>query len=212
MTIFVKEELDIVNRNIENAKDYLRKINYFNNNDNIEAFELYKNRTKKHIELTIENAKRIQSVISFTPNLIDISKVHDANKFYEPELIPYISLTLEKLGVTDKDEYTKKYNKGLSNKATLHHIIFNAHHPEFYHPTKLEMTDTGFDRKDGSKQQVIAYTMPFIYIAEMICDWKAMSQELGTNINEWKENNVNKRWLFTEQQVEYMEKFIDILK
>jgi hypothetical protein len=46
----------------------------------------------------------------------------------------------------------------------------------------------------------------------MICDWKAMSQELGTNINEWKENNVNKRWLFTEQQVEYIEKFIDILR
>lgn len=48
--------------------------------------------------------------------------------------------------------------------AAYQHIHTNPHHPEYWH---------GIDN------------MPDVYIAEMVCDWKARSNEFGNDFWEW---------------------------
>jgi hypothetical protein len=42
--------------------------------------------------------------------------------------------------------------------------------------------------------------MSDVDIAEMVADWAAMSQELGTSLKDWVNKTVNKKWKFTEKQ------------
>lgn len=48
--------------------------------------------------------------------------------------------------------------------AISHHVTTNPHHPEYW---------CGIEN------------MPDIYLCEMICDWKARSEEFGTSIHDW---------------------------
>lgn len=63
----------------------------------------------------------------------------------------------------------------LLRKAIVQHNHSNPHHPEYW----------------GS-----IHSMPDVYIAEMVCDWKARSSEFGTDLKEWIEKEATKRWGF----------------
>ena len=47
----------------------------------------------------------------------------------------------------------------------------------------------------------------------MVCDWTAISQEMHNNSDstQWANDNVNKRWLFSDEQVNLIYKAIKTL-
>lgn len=65
---------------------------------------------------------------------------------------------LELSGLTQHDDEV------LLQHAIQQHALSNPHHPEYW---------GGIDK------------MPDLYLAEMCCDWKARSGELGKDFNEW---------------------------
>ena len=77
--------------------------------------------------------------------------------------------------------------------ALAHHQKTNRHHPEAWE-----------DCVRG---------MPTVYIAEMVCDWKARSNEFATGLRDWVKVKATKRWGFTLQSKEYktIKRFMDLL-
>lgn len=76
--------------------------------------------------------------------------------------------------------------------AVTHHNSTNKHHPEAWNGIK---------------------NMPSVYVAEMVCDWKARSEEFGTSLREWVDDTATRRWGFTANDDIYKEimKYIDML-
>lgn len=164
----------------------------------------FKERTTKHIERVKKNALIIEGHILKLKGLVDQAEYHDKSKFEKPELDPYIILTWSKKEKTNLSDIQKKE----INKATEYHVKHNRHHPEF-HDTSDEPTINPLNR-DKPLRLVDGTAMTDIDIAEMCCDWAAMSQELNQgNYKKWADNNVNKRWKFNENQVKLI---YDILK
>ena len=77
--------------------------------------------------------------------------------------------------------------------ALKHHQHVNPHHPEYW--------------TNGIK------SMPPVYLAEMVCDWKARSNEFATGLRSWIKQKAIKRWDFTVQSKEYklIKGFVDVL-
>ena len=77
--------------------------------------------------------------------------------------------------------------------ALKHHQHVNPHHPEYW--------------TNGIK------SMPPVYLAEMVCDWKARSNEFATGLRSWIKQRAIKRWNFTVQSKEYklIKGFVDVL-
>ena len=57
--------------------------------------------------------------------------------------------------------------------AIDHHRRVNEHHPEYW---------GGIDN------------MPELFVAEMVCDWYARSQEFGTDLREWIRGHAYERF------------------
>lgn len=120
---------------------------------------------------------------------------HDSSKFKVPEYIPYVYLTWE--------YYCKDNNitfeiddemRTAINQAVIQHMTTNLHHPEYWD-----------DYCRGDKTiPVDAKTMPLSYIVEMCADWLAMSEEKGNGVIEWADKTINKRWMFTKEQVDFI--------
>lgn len=73
-------------------------------------------------------------------------------------------------------------SKLLLQEAISHHNRTNPHHPEFWGGIK---------------------NMPPVYIAEMVCDWKARSSEFGTSLQEWIDESATVRFAFTKRDKIY---------
>lgn len=78
------------------------------------------------------------------------------------------------------------------NLSVNHHRTTNSHHPEYWGGIK---------------------NMPQIAIAEMVCDWKARSEEFATNLRDWIKNNATKTWGFEEKDQIYKDinRYIDLI-
>lgn len=178
-----------------------------------EKEKYFEERTRKHINLVQKAAQKIVDAYPEYKELLSKVKVHDQSKFEEPERTPYIDLTW--------DTYLK--NKGSyktpgtlddeeKNKATLHHITTNEHHPEYWLDNK---EDANIDPKDRDKsvKVVDASRMPPIAIAEMVADWQAMSEELKNNTARvWFEKQKGVRWNFSPEQEELISKLLAIFE
>lgn len=68
--------------------------------------------------------------------------------------------------------------------AIKQHNSTNAHHPEYWGTIQL---------------------MPRLYIAEMICDWKARSNEFGGSLEDWIKGEACKRFNFGPSDKVYEE-------
>ena len=165
-----------------------------------EMEDWFEKRTANHIKLVQKYCEKIENKFHdrYKGKLNDISKNHDESKFQNPERLPYIVLSWKH----KSDDYKSYKDPGHIadkeiDKATLHHISNNKHHPEFW--------DSNF------KKNVIvdATKMPDIYIAEMVADWLAMSEELGNSAKDWADKKVNVRWKFTEKQKELIYELIE---
>ena len=53
------------------------------------------------------------------------------------------------------------------------------------------------------------FKMPLLYIAEMVADWMAMSEEKNTCPYEWADKNIGVRWNFTDKQKEFIYNILD---
>lgn len=93
----------------------------------------------------------------------------------------------EFLNETAKQEQPEKFAAAIKQ-----HRLTNPHHPEYW---------GGID------------SIPSVYIAEMVCDWKARSDEFGTDLREWVKEKATKQWDFTPQGKVYKEikEFMDLL-
>jgi hypothetical protein len=91
-------------------------------------------------------------------------------------------IEFEYLSVNNPTEEDKTLKLKL---AIHHHNTTNPHHPEFW--------------AGGIKE------MPDVYVAEMVADWKARSEEFGTSLRDWIEESATKRFGFTKEDKVYKE-------
>lgn len=137
---------------------------------------------------------------------------HDATKFEEPEKSTYIEITemyrCRRLGLPFEE--TEEFKRRQA-EATLHHVMHNPHHPEFFAPSaSINMED-----RDAPPEEMVDGTrMSDIGLVEMCCDWVSMSQEkLGHNsAHAWAKANINVRWKFTEAQEKRIYQTLDELQ
>jgi len=182
--------------------------------------DLFYKRTNEHVDRVKRNGLRLMkgllsednTDISLTDFAVQIGD-HDWLKFKYPELNPYIIRTskmrAERLGT----EFPQ-LSEGLLDeidRAVYHHVAHTPHHPEHWdEDITLELFQQN-QRRPGT-YKTIAYDMDNESIAEMVCDWTAVSQEFGGNSAlDWAKSNVNYRWQFTPEQTELIFHIIDIL-
>jgi len=187
-----------------------------------EQEQFFEERTNKHIGLVKEV---ISQLVNKMPELSDLTargEIHDASKFEEPERTPYISLTWRHKLEKENGEHDPYHDKGYQtpgmltkedeNKATLHHVTTNSHHPE-YHLTDKSDANIDAEDRDKSVQCIDASAMGELDVYEMVCDWVAMSRELGTNTaRQWFDKQQGVRWQFSEHQVELIDKALKVLE
>ena len=141
-----------------------------------EMFDYFELRTTKHIELVQKNLRIFIDLYPLAlKKIMRLSKDHDLSKFSEKEFVPYVWLTWIKKPGNEDFQYDKEKIDAMTKDAWKSHIKSNSHHPEHH--------------KDIN-------SMTFFDIIEMICDWEAMSEELGGTTREWYNKNVPSRWKF----------------
>lgn len=76
--------------------------------------------------------------------------------------------------------------------AVQHHNKTNPHHPEHWGSIQL---------------------MPRLFRAEMVADWKARSEEFGTSLRDWIDDQATKRFAFSKGDEVYEElmEFVNLL-
>jgi len=175
-----------------------------------EMVDHYENRTQDHITC-VRNC--INHLMDKNPNLESLRSrvsLHDLSKWKEPEYTPYIWLTWRYKCKDDGIEL--ELPDGMDEKiqrATWHHITTNPHHPEYWdQDAEFEDSLNKRDRDKPPEKPIDATKMDDISLAEMVCDWNAMGLERGNTSKEWADKNVNVRWLFTDDQVEKIYKWI----
>jgi hypothetical protein len=181
-----------------------------------EMIEYYERRTAMHIELVdkycqfmLDSYSEV-SYLSDLDSLTELAPVHDMSKFHPPERDPYILITWQYKCRDDGVHFALPDEvRELMNKATRHHIRVNPHHPDYFDPRDNLPLLNRKDRDKPPEQMVDATRMPVIYMAEMVADWCAMSEERGNTPMEWAKKNVNIRWKFTDAQVKLIDKLIE---
>lgn len=86
-------------------------------------------------------------------------------------------------------DYLLNASETAEDKANLalaikHHNRTNLHHPEAWLGVK---------------------NMPSVYLAEMVCDWKARSSEFGSSMMDWVNEGAAKRYEYTKRDKVYKE-------
>ena len=162
--------------------------------------EFFIDRTAKHISLVEKYAKLIGKKHpdindELLRNVID----HDSSKYCsDEELIPYIFLTDFHRYKGDKDKMDDEL-KELTDKACLHHLEVNPHHPEYFKPEDYERGEKF--TPDG---------MGKIDIAEMCADWLAMGEELGNSAIDWYDSVKETKYDFTDEQDKLIKEMLNV--
>jgi hypothetical protein len=91
-----------------------------------------------------------------------------------------------------RPEFFEGENSTLAGVAIQQHINTNFHHPECWYGIE---------------------NMPRIYVAEMVIDWSARSNEFGNDLRDWIKDKATKKYKMTVQSKVYKEikGFVDIL-
>ncbi len=162
------------------------------------------NRTKLHVKLV---RKYIDEIIALDDprldnEILEKEKDHDQSKFKAPEFVPYLYINWTYHLRNQGEKYNLPKNiRDQVQEATFHHVKNNPHHPEFWDEKTTIESINNEDRDKPPKQIVDATSMPLTYVAVMVADWLAVSDERKTDPYQWAEMNINKRWKFNEDQV-----------
>lgn len=166
-----------------------------------EMVDFFEKRTERHIELVQKYCRVLNDEFTEVDGLEERGRFHDVSKLVEPERTPYIFITWDH----EVDDY--EIPDGVDKlRATRHHILTNAHHPE-YHDDRLVLGDAeGMlrpeDRDWGPEGDLVvdATEMPAVDILEQVADCAAMSEELGANtVREWFEEKIGCRWDYGDE-------------
>ena len=173
-----------------------------------EIKKFFDKRTKRHISLVQKYCGIIDKKFPEIKGIVARGTAHDASKYSKDELEPYVWLMWQYK--CKDDGVDPKLPKGMQaqiDKATEHHILNNAHHPEFHQSKKTNLLAKG-DRDGIPDESIDATQMSDLDIAEMVADWCAMSEERGNSPKDWADKVVNKRWRFTPEQTKLIYKLI----
>jgi hypothetical protein len=120
---------------------------------------------------------------------IDLGKQLIANGFAH-DVSKFYGIEFEYLSLNNPAEESGKLKMRL---AIQHHASTNSHHPEFW--------------AQGIK------SMPDLYIAEAVVDWKSRSEEFGTDLRQWIDEYATKKWNFTKDDEIYKKimGYVDLL-
>ncbi len=190
--------------------------------NDVEKEKYFEERTNLHIGLVQKYAKLIGEAVPELAGVIQQASHHDDSKLQEPERTPYISITWrhkqEKLvGAHNPIKGQGYQTPGLlakddENKATLHHVRTNSHHPEAHLKDKSQANIDPHDRNKSVKC-IDASGMPDIDVAEMVADWSAMSEELKKNTaREWFNTQKDVRWHFSPHQEELIDRLLKVVE
>ena len=180
--------------------------------DNQKMYDYFYLRTNKHIEKVKEYYYKLCDFSGYEADPEQARK-HDETKYKEPELIPYVWLNWKYFcqdnGVALPEEFATDNIVNKIKQATFHHISNNPHHPEYW--------DKGFTRENFNEKNrdgippvpVDAKEMPVMYLIEMVADWFSVSYERGEDPHHWAQKNVNKRWLFSPDQTDFIYTLLD---
>lgn len=173
-----------------------------------EKLDFFLERTQDHIQRVQNAAQAIATEYPEFEAVVKQAEEHDASKYEEPEKDAYVELTWLK----KQDQKADGEDNDQINQATLHHVKNNSHHPEYHLEDKSEANINADDR-DKSDDVVDATRMPDLDIAEMIADWQAMSEELGTNTaREWFDSVRDVRWHFSAEQESLIDKLLKVFE
>jgi len=177
-------------------------------------------RTKMHIALVNKYLKKIYDLnLPEIDNDLLSQDSHDKSKFEEPEYTPYLHVSWKyKLKDEGKSYNPPKEIEEAMHLATYHHTKNNSHHPEFWDETTTPESINPKNRDKAPDEKVDATKMPLTNVAQMIADWTAMDEEKNKNrssgkysAKDWADKNVNIRWIFNPNQVEFIYKVIGLL-
>jgi|AntAceMinimDraft_18_1070375.scaffolds.fasta_scaffold01581_5 ElaB/YqjD/DUF883 family membrane-anchored ribosome-binding protein len=161
-----------------------------------EMVRQYRERTSEHINRVRKNLKKIakkygkrvkNQPYTNPENLSRRGLLHDKSKYSDMERIPCIWLTWYHYKKNKDEDFI--YPPGVERvvkKANRHHVNTNRHHPE-YHASPTDMT--------------------YEDLSEMVADWAAMSQELGTSLREWVKANL-KNWDFKNEDKRFINELV----
>jgi len=171
----------------------------------------FEERTNRHIKLVQDFCKKIEE---YDPKkfkgLVEQAKDHDASKFEDPEVEPYIYVTWEYKCKDDGIKFEGPEGiKDKMNEATNHHVRHNKHHPESHCDSK-DINLINRDDRDKKPDKIVDATkMPDIDVAEMCADWFSMSVEKSSHPKDWADKNVNIRWKFNDKQKDLIYELIE---
>jgi hypothetical protein len=157
-----------------------------------EMDEFFETRTAEHIARVQKYLEVLESFPGLDiEELLQRGEGHDVDK-YEMR-VPYTWVTeyhrAKNNGEEISDELQEQYD--LAREATGKHVTVNRHHPEAHESIK---------------------DMTTLDLAEMVSDWFAMGEELGTIPREWADQNVGVKWEFSPKQEETIYKMIGWLE
>ena len=157
----------------------------------------FKEYISNHIDMVRKNAKLLYEHGLISGELAKlISDTHDRSKLEEPEFTPYVKRKwFEK--TANKDLYEEMDDD--IKDAIVHHVTHNAHHPEYWSDDYR-----GFETSDPCHVN----DMPEGCVIEMICDWKAMSEERGNTPRVWYDKTRDTRWIFDEKTNRLIDKWL----
>lgn len=125
----------------------------------------------------------------FEKGEIELGRQLIANGFIH-DASKFHGIEFDYLSITNPTEETTKLKLKL---AVIHHRKINLHHVEHWSKGITEM--------------------PLVYLAEMVCDIKARSEEFGTSLRDYINNEAIVKWNITTNDEIYKQimEFVDLL-
>jgi hypothetical protein len=145
-------------------------------------------RTRYHQYLVKKNLLLMTGYFNLSKKtLLNTAIQHDESKFKEPERTAYMWMNWG--FYCKKNHIDFPFSNDIKNVIALghqHHISNNLHHPEAH--------------------QNINH-MRIIDIVEMVCDWTAISEELGVKHGSclgWVRHEIDKKWQFSTEMKDFI--------
>ena len=177
-----------------------------------EMVDWYSVRTNMHIKLVQKYLKKIQALNlpEVDPTLLTAEMDHDTGKWVTPEYEPYVHINWKYRQLRHEIDYQvpEELNE---TEATFHHVKTHKHHPEYWDDEATLESINPKNRDKPSGKQVNATLMPLTYVASMMADWLALSEEKSTDVRDWIKMNVNVRWRFSSDQVDLIHTIVEMV-
>lgn len=165
------------------------------------AVDFYIEYIRKHraqvLEFCEKQAQNYKEFIDVDQVLTSV-KYHDNDKLTDPRLIAIQIIKVANTYIHDfKIEVTEDFESDWKRYILFNHCVKNAHHPEYWNPGKI-IEGISLD----------AAGMPNNAIFEMIADWVSIGSFNNNTAKEWLDENLNKRWTFTDKQLDFINKVL----